>query len=188
MAQQQQLDEARELFRTGRYEAASACLAGLKVGHHRSTSAPILLRAEILIYRDPVDALEALARSSDVLKSDDTLFDYYILSGRAYAGVRNFDGAAEMFASAESVAENDPSLLATIALQRARLRCIQGDFDPNDPNFALALTHPDPGLRMLTLTWRAWAHAGLANYRAQITTSERPWPWLASIRRPLTTN
>jgi tetratricopeptide (TPR) repeat protein/DNA-binding CsgD family transcriptional regulator len=169
MAQQQQLDEARELFRTGRYEAASACLAGFEGWPSPQYERAHLLRAEILIYRDPVDALEALARSSDVLKSDETRFQYYVLSGRAYAGVRNFDGAAEMFTSAESVAENDPSLLATIALQRARLRCIQGDFDPNDPNFALALAHPDPGMRMLALTWRAWAHAGQANYHAQIT-------------------
>jgi tetratricopeptide (TPR) repeat protein/DNA-binding CsgD family transcriptional regulator len=168
MAQQQQLDEARELFRTGRYEAALACLAGFEGWPSPQHERALLLRAEIKIYRDPVDALEALARSSDVLRSGETRFQYYVLSGRAYTGIRNWDGAAEMFSKAESVAENDPSLLATIAHQRARLRCMQGDFDPNDSNFALALAHPDPGSRMLTLTWRAWVHAGQSNYRAQI--------------------
>lgn len=167
--QQQQLDEARELLRTGRYEAALACLAGFEGWPSPQHERAHLLRAEILIYRDPVDALEALARSSDVLRTDESRFQYYVLSGRAYTGIRNFDGAAEMFTRAESVAESDPSLLATIAQQRARLRCMQGDFDPNDPNFAVALTHPDPGSRILTHTWRAWVHAGLGNYRAQIT-------------------
>lgn len=169
MAQQQQLDEARELLRTGRYEAALACLSGFEGWPSPQHERAHLLRAEILIYRNPVDALEALARSSDVLRSDGTRFHYYLLSGRAYAGSRNFEGAAEMFTLAESVAENGPSLLAAIAHQRARLRCLQGDFDPNDPNFAVALANPDPGARMLTLTWRSWVHAGQGNYRAQIT-------------------
>ncbi|HTV93476.1 MAG TPA: hypothetical protein VMG98_12245, partial [Verrucomicrobiae bacterium] len=154
---------------TGRYDAALACLAGFEGWPSPQHERAHLLRAEIKIYRDPVDALEALARSSDVLKTGETRFQYYVLTGRAYAGIRNFDGAAEMFAKAESVAENDPSSLATIAFQRARLRCIQGDFDPNDPNFAAALAHPDPGLRMNALTWRSWMHAGEGNYHAQIT-------------------
>ncbi len=168
MAQQQQLDEARELVRTGRYDAAIARLEGFEGWPSPQHERAHLLRAEILSYRDPVDALEALARSSDVLRTGETCFQYYVLSGRAYANIRNFDGAAEMFTKAESVAESDPSLLATVAHQRARLRCLQGDFDPNDPNFAVALRHPDPGSRMLTLTWRAWMYAGQRNYRAQI--------------------
>ncbi|MGD0967495.1 MAG: hypothetical protein ABR949_04325 [Candidatus Aquilonibacter sp.] len=168
MAQQQQLDEARELFRTGRYEAALARLEGFEGWPSPQHERAHLLRAEIPIYRDPVDSLEALARSSDVLRTGETRFQYYVLSGRAYSSIRNFDGAAEMFTKAESVAENDPTLLATIAYQRARLRCLQGDFDPNDPNFAIALTHSDPGLCLQALNWRSWAHAGQGNYRAQI--------------------
>jgi tetratricopeptide (TPR) repeat protein/DNA-binding CsgD family transcriptional regulator len=169
MAQQQQLDEARELLRTGRYDAALACLSGFEGWPSPQHERAHLLRAEILVNRDPVDALEALARSSDVLKTGETRFQYYVLSGRAYARIRNFDGAAEMFTSAESVAENDPSLLATIAHQRARLRYLQGDYDPNDPNFTVALANPDPGARLLTLVVRAWMYAGQGNYRAQVT-------------------
>jgi len=169
MAQQQQLDEARELLRTGRYDAALARLGGFEGWPSPQHEQAHLLRAEILSYRDPVDALEALARSSDVLRNGETRFHYYLLSGRSYANVRNFDGAAEMFNRAESVAENDPSLLAAIAHQRARLRYLQGDFDPNDANFAIALANPDPGARLLTLVVRAWMHAGQGNYRAQIT-------------------
>ena len=169
MAQQQQLDEARELLRTGRYDAALARLEGFEGWPSPQHERAHLLRAEILLYRDPVDSLEALARSSDVLRTGETRFQYYVLSGRAYSNIRNFDGAAEMFTTAESVAENDPSLLATIAHQRARLRLLQGDFDPNDPNFAVALANPDPGARLLTLVSRSWMYAGQGNYRAQIT-------------------
>ncbi len=169
MAQQQQLDEARELLRTGRYDAALACLSGFEGWPSPQHERAHLLRAEVLVNRDPVDALEALARSSDVLKTGETRFQYYVLSGRAYARIRNFDGAAEMFTLAESVAENDPSLLATIAHNQARLRYLQGDYDPNDPNFTVALANPDPGARLLTLVVRAWMYAGQGNYRAQVT-------------------
>ncbi len=168
MAQQQHLDEARELLRTGRYEAALARLVGYEGWPSPLMERAQLLRAEILLARDPVDALEALARSSDLLRNDDVRFDYFVLSGKAYANSRNFDGAAEMFTLAERAAENDSSRLATVAHHRARLRCLQGDFDPNDPNFAIALGNPDPSARMMTLTWRSWTHAGKSNYPAQI--------------------
>jgi len=167
--QQQQLDEARELLRTGRYEAALARLEGFEGWPSPQHERAHLLRADILSQRDPVDALEALARSSDVLRSGETAFQYYVLSGRSYANIRNFEGAGEMFSKAESVAEKDPALLAVVAHQRVRLRCAQGDFDANDPNFAVALANPDPGARILTLVSRSWMHAGQGNYGAQIT-------------------
>ncbi|HTX55582.1 MAG TPA: hypothetical protein VMD47_00625, partial [Candidatus Acidoferrales bacterium] len=89
MDQQQQLDEARELLRIGRYEAALARLAECEGWPSPQYERALLLRAEILLSRDPVDALEALARSSDVLRNDDTRFEYFILSGRAHANGRN---------------------------------------------------------------------------------------------------
>lgn len=169
MAQQQHLEEARELLRTGRYEAALARLNGYEGWPSPQHERAILLRAETLLKRDPVDALEILARSSDMLRGEETLFDYYLLSGVAYAGSRNFDGAAEMFALAYRAADNDSSRLASVAYHRARLRFMRGDFEPSDTDFALALTHPDPGLRLSALQVRAWMHAGQGNYRAQIT-------------------
>jgi tetratricopeptide (TPR) repeat protein/DNA-binding CsgD family transcriptional regulator len=170
MAQQQQLDEARELLRTGRYEAASACLAGFEGWPSPQHERAHLLRAEILLFIDPVDTLEALARSSDLLRDNaGTKYDYYLLSGRAYASITNFDGAREMLALAEGVAEKDPTLLAALAHQRLRLRYMQGDFDPADPDFTTALADPDPGSRSRTLVVRSWMYAGQGNYRAQIT-------------------
>jgi len=170
MAQQQQLNEARELLRTGRYDAALARLGGYEGWPSPQMEHAELLRAEVLLRRDPVDALEALARASDLLQhNDETRCQYYILSGNAYANARNFEGASEMFARAESVTQNDVSHLAAIAHQRARLRCVQGDFDPRDPNLAIALTSPDPNSRISTLLWRSWMHAGTGNYPAQIT-------------------
>jgi DNA-binding CsgD family transcriptional regulator len=169
MAPKQQLDEARELLRTGRYEAASARLVGYEGWPSPQLEHAELLRAEVLLARDPIDALEALARSSDLLRREEVRFDYFILSGKAYANSRNFDGAAEMFALAERAAEKDPVRLAWVAHHRARLRHLQGDFDPNDPNFAAALETTNPGRRMLTLATRSWMHAGQGNYRAQIS-------------------
>ena len=169
MAQQQHLDEARELLRTGRYEAALARLNGYEGWPSPQHERAILLRAEILLKRDPVDALEVLARSSDTLRADDSVFDYYLLSGAAYAASRNFDGAAEMFSLAERAANKNSTRLADLAHQRLRLRFMRGDFEPNDPNFAVALTHPDPGAQVSVLIVRAWMCAGQGNYRAQIT-------------------
>jgi tetratricopeptide (TPR) repeat protein/DNA-binding CsgD family transcriptional regulator len=168
MAPKQQLNEARELLRTGRYEAALARLVEYEGWPSPQLEQAHLLRAEVLLARDPVDSLELLARSSDVLRNDDVRFDYFVLTGRAYASSRNFDGAAEMFTLAERSTENDSARLATIAHQRSRLRLLQGDFDAEDPNFALALKHPDPGHRLLTLVVRGAAHGGQRNYRAQI--------------------
>jgi tetratricopeptide (TPR) repeat protein/DNA-binding CsgD family transcriptional regulator len=168
MAPKQQLNEARELLRTGRYDAALARLVEYEGWPSPQMEQAHLLRAEVLLARDPVDALEALARSSDVLRNDETRFEYYVLSGRAYANSRNFDGAAEMFALAERAAGNDPALLATIAHQRSRLRCLRADFDPEDADFTRALTHPDPCSRIYTLVWRSFAHSGKGNFRAQI--------------------
>jgi tetratricopeptide (TPR) repeat protein len=168
MAPKQQLNEARELLRTGRYDAALARLVEYEGWPSPQMEQAHLLRAEILLARDPVDALEALARSSDLLRDDDIRFDYYVLSGKAYANSSNFAGAAEMFALADREAQSDPARRATLAHHRSRLRYLRGDFDPTDPDFEIALAHPNPGSRILSLVVRSWMHAGQGNYRAQI--------------------
>ncbi|HTU63296.1 MAG TPA: hypothetical protein VMF89_32770, partial [Polyangiales bacterium] len=166
-----QLAEARELLRTARYDAAIASLRDSDGWVSPLHEQALLLRAEVLLQRDPVDALEALARSSDLLATSQP-FAYYLLSGRAYANARNFETATEMFGQAKGVADN-PVALAEVAHQRARLRYLQGQFDPEDPDLELALTHPKPGARMLTLVVRSWMFAGMGNYRAQIADLRR---------------
>ncbi|HTX03948.1 MAG TPA: hypothetical protein VMD07_09730, partial [Candidatus Acidoferrales bacterium] len=169
MSPKQQLDEARELLRTGRYDAALARLAEASGWPSPELEGAELLRAEILLRQDPIDALETLARSSDLLQASQSIrFKYFILSGLAYSGTRNFDGANEMFANAVRAAEGDPELLATVAYHRARLRYLIGDPDPDDQNFLIALSHPDRNVRMSALMWRGWMHAARGNYRAQI--------------------
>jgi tetratricopeptide (TPR) repeat protein len=162
-----QLDEARELLRTGRYEAATAALRESDGWASPLHEQALILRAEILLQRDPIDALEALARTSDLLTRT-APFHYYVLSGRAYANARNFESATEMFALAQGAAGTDAVQQAQVAHQRARLRYLQGSFDPEDADLTLALTNPDPGARMLTLVVRSWMQGGLGNYRAQI--------------------
>jgi tetratricopeptide (TPR) repeat protein len=167
-----QLAEARELLRTARYDAAVATLRDSDGWVSPLHEQALLLRAEVLLQRDPIDALEALARSSDLLATS-LPFAYYLLSGRAYANARNFDTAAEMFGLAKAAAGDEPVACAEVAHQRARLRYMQGQFDPEDPELELALRHPNPGHRMLTLVVRAWMFAGLGNYRAQIADLRR---------------
>ncbi len=163
----EQLAGARELLRTARYEAALAALRECDEWGSPLHEQALLLRAEVLLHRDPIDALEALARTSDLLLASQP-FQYFLLSGRAYANARNFGQAVEMFAVAQGVTGDDAARRAEVAHQRARLRYLQGSFDAQDPDLAIALAHPSPAARMLTLVVRSWMHAGLGNYRAQI--------------------
>jgi tetratricopeptide (TPR) repeat protein len=167
--QQQQLDEARELLRIGRYDAALARLDQCDEWASPVHEHGLLLRAEILLACDPIDALEALARISDLVIGQGHSFEYYILSGRAYANARNFESASEMFSLAQRNAGEDAERLAVVAHQRSRLRYLQGNFDAGDPDLDIALGNPNPSARMFTLVVRSWMHAGLGNYRAQIT-------------------
>jgi tetratricopeptide (TPR) repeat protein len=168
----EQLAEARELLRTARYDAAIATLRDSEAWVSPLHEQALLLKAEILLQRDPVDALEALARSSDLLATSQS-YGYHLLSGRAYANARNFETAAQMFSAARDAAGDDPAKLAEVAHQRARLRYLQGTFDPEDRDIELALSHPSPGQRILTLVVRSWMFAGLGNYRAQIADLRR---------------
>jgi hypothetical protein len=168
MSQQQSLEEARELLRTGRYDAALARLEGCEEWAPPLNERAFVVRAEIQLRRDPIDALETLAPLGSVFASADGRFDYYIISGKAYANARNFESATQMFDLAAELAEGVPSGVATLAHHRARLRYLQGIFDARDPDFARALENPDAGARLLTLVVRAWASAGVGDYRAQI--------------------
>jgi tetratricopeptide (TPR) repeat protein len=165
------LAEARELLRTARYEAAIARVRESDGWDSPLHEQALLLRAEVLLKRDPIDALEALARSSDLLATA-APFEYYLLSGRAYANAKNFETAAQMFTLAAEKATQSAHH-AEVAHQRARLRYLNGEFDPEDANIELALTHPNPGHRMLTLLVRSWMFAGMGNYRAQIAELRR---------------
>jgi tetratricopeptide (TPR) repeat protein len=168
MSEQQRLDEARELLRTGWYEAANARLEGCEEWPAPLREHAIVLRAEMLLRKDPVSALEMLARLNDLFETGEGRFNYYLISGKAYANARIFDAAAAMFDMAHAEARDQGRHLAEVAHHRARLRYLAGTFEPESELFDVALAHPDPGARLMTLVVRAWMYAGLGAYRKQI--------------------
>lgn len=168
MSEQQHLEEARELLRIGRYDAARACLVSCEEWESPLAERAIVVRAELELRHDPIDALETLASLSDLFVSDEGRFDYYVISAKAYANSRNLASATQMLDSAAELTQGIDSRIATLAHHRARVRYLQGTFDANDPDLALALSHPNPGARMLTLLVRGWVQAELGDYRAQI--------------------
>lgn len=168
MSLQQQLAEARELLRTGWYDEALARLDGCEEWKPPLNTQAIVLRAEAQLRRDPIDALEGLARASHAFETRESLIDYYIISAKAYANSRNFESANQMLALAQEVAAGTPQRFPEIAHQRARTRYLEGRYDTSDPDLALALTNPDPGSRLMTLVVRSWVNGGSGNADAQI--------------------
>lgn len=168
MSEQQQLNEARELLRTGWYDAALARLNGCEEWSPPLDTQGIVLRAEAQLRRDPIDALESLARSSHSFTTPDARFDYYVTSSKAYANSRNVDAANQMLDLAAELPGPARDRLPVLAHHRVRARYIAGDFDPNDSDIALALTNPDPAARFLTLLIRAWLFAETGDYERQV--------------------
>jgi len=168
MSVQQQLDEARELLRIGRYDAASARLNGCEEWPNPLNERAIVVRAELELRRDPIDALERLAPLGDVFTSIDGRFDYYVISGKAYANSRNFESATHMFELAADLTQGNSVRVAVLAYHRARLRYLQGIFDANDPDLSVALENPSADARIHALLVRSWVNGGLGAYRAQV--------------------
>ncbi|HET9030329.1 MAG TPA: hypothetical protein VFN49_09130 [Candidatus Aquilonibacter sp.] len=168
MSEQQQLIEARELLRTGWYDAALARLEGCEEWTHPLDTQAIVLRAEAQLRRDPIDALESLARTSHLFETPESRLDYYIISSKAYANSRNADAAHHMLDLAEELAGRFPPRLPEIAHHRARARYIAGSSDPDDPDLERALTNPDPAGRFLSMVIRAWVFAEAGDYERQI--------------------
>ncbi|MBV8639735.1 MAG: hypothetical protein JO322_16765 [Candidatus Eremiobacteraeota bacterium] len=169
MSSQQQLAEARELLRTGWYDEALARLDGCEEWKPPLNTQAIVLRAEAQLRRDPIDALESLARTSHAFESREALIDYYIISSKAYANSRNVESAHQMLDLAEELAVSQPERKCEIAHHRVRARYIGGIYDLEDPDLARALTNRDPAARFLTLVIRSWLSAEAGDYRAQIT-------------------
>jgi tetratricopeptide (TPR) repeat protein len=168
MHEQQRLDEARELLRTGWYEAASARLEGCEDWAVPLRETAMAVKAEIALRHDPIAALEMLARVNDLFTTAQGRYTYHVISGKAYANARNFDSAAQMFDRAEEHAGGEARRAAEIAHHRARLRYLSGEFEPDHHDFSVALGHPEPGARLMTLIVRSWMHGGLGEYAEQV--------------------
>ncbi len=164
-----ELGRAREYVLSGNYGLAVDILSDCEDWKAPLNEPALLLRAEIALRRDPVSALELLARVNDLFVTPEGRFGYYLTSGKAYAHSRNLDAAGEMFATAATVvADEYPTGAAELAYQVGRLQWLRHEYDPNSPDLATAIASDDAGLRFEALAIRAWMHAGVGNYRAQL--------------------
>jgi tetratricopeptide (TPR) repeat protein len=169
MANANELGRAREYVLGGHYARAVDLLVDCEDWPAPLNERAILLRAEVALRRDPVSALELLARVSDLFVTPEGRFGYYLASGKAYAHSRNTDAAGDMFdAAAAVVAEGFADGAPELAYQRARLQWLRHEYDPASADLARAIASDDPGLRSEALAVRSWMHAGLGDYRAQL--------------------
>ncbi len=163
------LQNAKQSVRRAQYDLALEMLEGCEDWPSELSEGGVLLKAEIATRRDPTLALEILAGCQDIFESVNGRFQYYISSGKAYANSRNFAASAAMFESATAIADrSDPACLSLLGYQRARLRWLMRDFDPHCEELRAALKDVRPAAKLPALLVRAWMHAGLGNYEAQV--------------------
>ncbi|MHB8148410.1 MAG: hypothetical protein ACYDGM_14270, partial [Vulcanimicrobiaceae bacterium] len=163
------LELARACIRNAQYDRALELLASCEEWPSPFEEQGVLARAEVLTRRDPVLALEVLARYSDVFVTDVGRIGYYLASGKAYANSRNFESALEMFTSAQRIVESGhPECAARLAYQRMRLRWLTRDYDTDANDVRIAVTDADPSVRFEALIVRGWMFAGREMYQNQI--------------------
>lgn len=160
---------AREALRVAQYDKALALIDGSDDWDGPLCEEAVLLKAETLTRRNPIAALEWLARTNDLLTSPSARFGYLLASGKAYANSRNFDSAQEMLRAGEELIEAaGDNAVSRLGLQRARLRWMMRDFDPHAEEIAWALRNPDATAQLQALNIRGWMYAGLEQFERQI--------------------
>ena len=128
-----------------------------------------LVRVEVLTRRDPIAALEELARLSVFFVSPRGKFGYQIASARAYGNTRNFDSAAAMLAEARILAPQlDDQCLASLAHHRGRLKWLRREYEPECADVQEALNSSNPDIKVRTLLLRSFLYAGRENFDRQI--------------------
>lgn len=169
MATEHELERAREYVLSGHYGLAEDLLTDREDRTAPDDERTLLLRAEIALRRDPVSALELLARVSDLFDSAEGRFGYYLTSGKAYAQSRNFAAAGDMFAAAGAIAaDGHPRGAAELAYHQARLQWLRHEYDPDSAALLRAMAAEDPGIRFEAHAVRSWMYAGLGRYSAQL--------------------
>jgi tetratricopeptide (TPR) repeat protein len=163
------LADAREALRTAHYDRALELSATFEEWQPPLNEQGALIRVEILTRRDPVLALEELARICDLFVTPEGIFEYRIASGKAYGSARNFDAAAGMFAEAATLAAHmDRNSIGELGYQQARLKWLRRQFEPECPELTVALSNGSADTRVKTLLVRCWLYAGLERYDKQI--------------------
>lgn len=163
------LQSALEAHRRARGDEALELLQGCEEWPQTESEQGLLLRAQVLTYRDPIQGLQELAAHSDAFTSNAGRFGYYIASARAYTNSRNFDGAVEMLDAAEALLNGpDDPLGSHLALHRTRLLWSTKNYEPQSDYFNVALRAEDPAIRFSAKVVQAWMYAGVEDYRNQL--------------------
>ncbi len=163
------LESALEAHRRARRDEALERLSGCEEWPDPHAEQGLLLRAQVLTYRDPILGLQELAAHSEAFSSPEGRFGYFIASARAYTNSRNFEGAGDMLEAAEALLDgpNDPKQ-SQLALNRARLLWSTKNYDPQNRLFDVALRAADPSIRFSAKVVQSWMYAGLEDYHAQL--------------------
>ncbi|MFN2460818.1 MAG: hypothetical protein ABR591_09060 [Candidatus Velthaea sp.] len=162
------LEAARTALLEARWDAAMDHLRGCEDWPLEIAEHAVLVQADALTRRDAATALGWLASTQDIVDSDAAHFERELLTGRAYANVRNFDAAAARFERARALVDRVPGGAPKLAYQTARLRWFRREAKPDDADVALALTDTDPSGRAAAYAVRAWTHVASGNFAAQI--------------------
>lgn len=162
-------EQALEAQRRAQRDEALARLTGCEEWPIPLNEQGLLLRAEVLTFRDPILGLEELATHSDAFTTPDGKFGYYIASARAYSNSRNFDGATAMLDAAEALLEGpNDERRGKVAHFRTRLLWSTKNYDPHSEHFTYSLRDPDPMIRFSALLQRSWMYAALEEFRSQL--------------------
>jgi DNA-binding CsgD family transcriptional regulator/tetratricopeptide (TPR) repeat protein len=162
------LREARLALRSGRYDEAIALVAGCEDWAPPYAERGVLVKAETIGRRDPIAALSYLTEVDDVFSTVEGRFGRDIESGRFHAAVRDLDSAAIRYGLARRLADGVLHGRETMAYHDVRMRWYRGDCDPEAPEIAIALAHPDPSIVAATYAFRGWLHAGRGEYPQQV--------------------
>ncbi len=162
------LANARRALAEARWDAALAELHECEDWPVELAEHAVLVKADTIMRRDVAAALAWLVSTNDIVESDGGRFERELLTGRALANGRNFDGAATHFDQAQSLLDKVPSGGPRLALQRARVSWFRRELAPDDADLALALTDSDANGKASAYAVRSWTHAARGEYHKQV--------------------
>jgi hypothetical protein len=161
-------EAARSALTAARWDDALDLLRGCQDWPVELAEYAVLTKADTLIRRDAPAALAWLAATQDLVLTDGARFEREILTGRAYANVRNFDAAASRFARAAKLVDRVTNGAPKLAYHEARLAWFRRDIQADDARITLALTDSDPIGRSVSYAVRAFVRASNCDHAGQI--------------------
>lgn len=167
------LRDARVALRSAWYDAALELLDGCEDWDAPLAEQAIALKAETILRRDPVGAVTYLTTVEDIPDSPAGRFAFALISGQAHSVVRDWSSAESRYAEAATLAGATPHGDALLALHRLRLKFYRRQLEPDCPEVALALTHPDENVQMCVYAYRTWLYAWLGRYDLHIADLHR---------------